>query len=257
MSQKTPSELADGGHGRGSPTYQSQAASGVPPQFRPKINWRSVTAKESIAAYQELCKVDPTRKKLRGDEHVIDPVDNLFEISREDPGRPDPTGRTMRYAMTTLTRVATAVMARNAVVALLGMMSQNKANAALNQTEVDISGIQLGQTALVKWQGKVTYVRHRTPAEVARAIADDNLDLRDKQADADRVINPEWLVVLGICTHLGCIPIPNSGDYQGFFCPCHGSHYDISGRIRKGPAPLNLATPAHEFTPDGKGLIIG
>jgi ubiquinol-cytochrome c reductase iron-sulfur subunit len=107
----------------------------------------------------------------------------------------------------------------------------------------------------VTWQGKPVFIRHRTPEEIARAEGVDVSALRDKQADADRVEKPEWLVMIGLCTHLGCIPLGQKptdpkGDFDGWFCPCHGSHYDISGRIRKGPAPKNLAIPPYEFLND-------
>ena len=82
-------------------------------------------------------------------------------------------------------------------------------------------------------------------------------ELRHKENDSDRVKKPEWLVMIGLCTHLGCVPIGEAGDYHGWFCPCHGSHYDISGRIRKGPAPLNLEIPPYEFIEDDTKIIIG
>ena len=93
---------------------------------------------------------------------------------------------------------------------------------------------------IIKWQGKPVFIRHRTADEIEEANQVDIKTLRDPQNDADRVKKPEWLIMLGICTHLGCVPIGEAGDFGGWFCPCHGSHYDISGRIRKGPAPLNL-----------------
>ncbi|MBL29110.1 MAG: ubiquinol-cytochrome c reductase iron-sulfur subunit [Rhodospirillaceae bacterium] len=100
------------------------------------------------------------------------------------------------------------------------------------------------------WRGKPVFVRHRTEAEISDAENADWEDLRDPQPDSARVIKPEWLIVVGICTHLGCIPLGYQGDYHGWFCPCHGSHYDKSGRIRKGPAPLNLAVPPYQFLDD-------
>jgi ubiquinol-cytochrome c reductase iron-sulfur subunit len=108
----------------------------------------------------------------------------------------------------------------------------------------------------IKWRGKPVFIRHRTQEEIAEANSVSVAELRDPQTDADRVKQPEWLVVLGICTHLGCVPIGEAGDYDGWYCPCHGSHYDISGRIRKGPAPLNLEVPPYEIV-DGQRLIVG
>lgn len=123
---------------------------------------------------------------------------------------------------------------------------------ALATTEVDLSPIQGGQAITVMWRGKPVFIRRRTEAEIAKAREDDSADLRDPQTDEERVQKPEWLVLVGICTHLGCVPLGQKsgeikGDYEGWFCPCHGSHYDTSGRIRKGPAPTNLPVPDYSF----------
>ena len=126
---------------------------------------------------------------------------------------------------------------------------------ALASTEVDLSAIEEGQSITVTWRGKPVFIRHRTAAEIEEAEAVPLGDLRHQETDADRVQKPEWLVMIGICTHLGCIPKGNKageikGEYGGWFCPCHGSHYDTSGRIRKGPAPENLPVPTYEFLDD-------
>lgn len=126
---------------------------------------------------------------------------------------------------------------------------------ALSSTEVDLSPIKEGQSITVMWRGKPVFVRHRTKKEIEEAETVELADLRDPQNDADRVQKPEWLILVGICTHLGCIPIGQKtgeirGDYNGWFCPCHGSHYDASGRIRKGPAPTNLVVPEYTFKSD-------
>uniref|UniRef100_A0A453BW63 Cytochrome b-c1 complex subunit Rieske, mitochondrial n=1 Tax=Aegilops tauschii subsp. strangulata TaxID=200361 RepID=A0A453BW63_AEGTS len=107
----------------------------------------------------------------------------------------------------------------------------------------------------VKWRGKPVFIRRRTDDDIKLANSVDVASLRHPEQDAERVKNPEWLVVIGVCTHLGCIPLPNSGDFGGWFCPCHGSHYDISGRIRKGPAPYNLEVPTYSFLEDNKMFI--
>ena len=118
--------------------------------------------------------------------------------------------------------------------------------------EVDLSSMERGQRITVKWRGKPVFVDRRTEASIAAARADDAASLKDPEADADRAIDPEWLIVVGICTHLGCIPLGQAdgsprGNWGGWFCPCHGSHYDQSGRIRKGPAPRNLDVPVYSF----------
>ena len=116
--------------------------------------------------------------------------------------------------------------------------------------DVDLSAIAEGAIVTVKWRGKPIFVRHRTPKEITEAVDVPLAQLPDPQADAQRVKKPEWLVVIGVCTHLGCIPLGHSGDYDGWFCPCHGSVYDTSGRIRKGPAPKNLEVPNYVFASD-------
>jgi ubiquinol-cytochrome c reductase iron-sulfur subunit len=126
---------------------------------------------------------------------------------------------------------------------------------AMSTTEVDLTPIMEGQAITVVWQGKPVFIRHRTADEIEKARAVNLSELRDPQPDEKRVQKPEWLVMVGICTHLGCIPLgqkPNDskGEYGGWFCPCHGSNYDSSGRIRKGPAPKNLTVPPYTFTSD-------
>ena len=121
---------------------------------------------------------------------------------------------------------------------------------ALSSTEVDISGIEKGQEITINWRGKPVFIRHRTAAEIEAAESVDLAELKDPQPDADRVQKPEWLILIGVCTHLGCVPLAYQGDYHGWFCPCHGSHYDTSGRIRKGPAPLNLFVPPYQYLSD-------
>ena len=137
----------------------------------------------------------------------------------------------------------------------IATMSATKDVLALASAEFDVSAVEEGQTITVKWRGKPVFIRHRTPDEIASSEAVSLDELRDPETDASRVESSEWLVVMGICTHLGCVPIANAGDYGGWFCPCHGSHYDVSGRIRKGPAPLNLEIPPYKFTGDANLLV--
>ena len=121
--------------------------------------------------------------------------------------------------------------------------------------QVDIGAIQLGQVITVKWRGKPVFIKHRTAEQIAEAATVNVGELRHAQTDAERTTKPEWLIVLGVCTHLGCVPLPNAGDYNGWYCPCHGSHYDGSGRIRRGPAPLNLEVPTYKFLSDTKVML--
>jgi ubiquinol-cytochrome c reductase iron-sulfur subunit len=131
---------------------------------------------------------------------------------------------------------------------------------ALSTTEIDLAQVEVGQSITVTWRGKPVFVRHRTDEEIAQARDVAVEDLPDPQPDDGRVLEPQWLIVVGVCTHLGCIPLGQKpgdprGDYGGWFCPCHGSHYDTSGRIRKGPAPENLLVPDYAF--DGTLVRIG
>lgn len=124
---------------------------------------------------------------------------------------------------------------------------------AMASTEVDISAIAEGQEVKVMWRGKPVFIRHRTAADIDDSKAVAMSDLRDPATDDSRVKSgkEQWLIMVGVCTHLGCVPLGNmAGDYKGWFCPCHGSHYDTAGRIRKGPAPKNLLVPPYEFLSD-------
>ncbi|MBO21381.1 MAG: ubiquinol-cytochrome c reductase iron-sulfur subunit [Rhodospirillaceae bacterium] len=126
---------------------------------------------------------------------------------------------------------------------------------ALSTIEVDVSQVEVGQRVTVKWQGKPVFIDHRTETAIEEARDTPLSDLRDPQPDESRAERPDWLVVIGVCTHLGCVPkgqkpSENRGDWGGWFCPCHASHYDTSGRIRKGPAPLNLPVPPLTFLND-------
>ena len=130
---------------------------------------------------------------------------------------------------------------------LIDQMNPDASVKALASTEVDVSGIEKGQSITVLWRGKPVFIKRRTEEEIQKAREVDINELPDPEKDEDRAKNPEWLVMLGMCTHLGCVPLGNKGEYNGWFCPCHGSHYDTSGRIRKGPAPTNLEIPKYEF----------
>jgi len=161
-----------------------------------------------------------------------------------------PTGETKRDFLVVATWAATAVGTAAAVWPMIDSMNPSADVLALSVTEADIASVAEGQAITVVWQAKPVFIRHRTAAEVSAAAAVNVADLRDPQTDAERTQRPEWLVVIGICTHLGCIPIGYKGDFDGWFCPCHGSHYDTSGRVRRGPAPRNLDVPPYAFLTD-------
>jgi ubiquinol-cytochrome c reductase iron-sulfur subunit len=156
-------------------------------------------------------------------------------------------------------KLTTAAMAAVGVGAVawpfIQSMNPSASVLALASTEVDLTPIAEGQSITVVWRGKPVFVRHRTAEDIAAANDVQLASLPDPQADSGRVQKSEWLVMVGICTHLGCVPLGQrptdaKGDFGGWFCPCHGSHYDTSGRIRRGPAPRNLDVPEYTFTND-------
>lgn len=161
----------------------------------------------------------------------------------------------------------TGVGAAGVVVPLVHQMNPDASVLALSTKEVDVSSIQPGEAIKIFWQGKPVFIRHRTEEEIAAAQQTPLSDLKDANArndnigasegaeDENRATNSAFMVVVGVCTHLGCVPLgteqgENRGEYNGWFCPCHGSHYDTAGRIRKGPAPENLPVPPYQFVTD-------
>ena len=134
---------------------------------------------------------------------------------------------------------------------LINSMNPAADTLALASIEFDMTKVQEGQQVVIKWQGKPVFVRYRTPAELQTLAAEPNVGSPPEPDTArTKAGHGQYLVVLGNCTHLGCVPTFGTGEFGGWFCPCHGSHYDASGRIRKGPAPLNLGVPAYEFLTD-------
>ena len=129
----------------------------------------------------------------------------------------------------------------------IDQMNPDSSVKALATTEVDISQIEPGKSITVLWRGKPVFIKRRTESEISEAQSVSLDDLKHPEKDEDRVKKAEWLVMMGICSHLGCVPLSDKGEYNGWFCPCHGSHYDTSGRIRKGPAPTNMEIPKYEF----------
>jgi ubiquinol-cytochrome c reductase iron-sulfur subunit len=171
-----------------------------------------------------------------------------------NPGSDDPSRRDF-------INIAAAVAAVGGVAAVawpfIDQMNPSADTLALASIEFDLSKVQLGQQVVVKWRGKPVFVRYRTPKEISEAVAADHADLRDPATDESRHKpgKAQYLILIGVCTHLGCVPNFGQGEFGGWFCPCHGSQYDTSGRIRKGPAPKNLALPDYAFLSDTKVKI--
>lgn len=177
----------------------------------------------------------------------------------------DSTEHTRRDFLYVATGVAGAVGAAGVAWPFIDQMRPDASTRALASIQVDVSGVEPGMSLTVKWRGRPVFVRNRTEKEIEEAKAVPLEDLKDPIArnanipadapatDADRSAGEgkeNWLVMVGVCTHLGCVPLGQAGDFGGWFCPCHGSHYDTAGRIRKGPAPENLAVPTFAFTSD-------
>ena len=174
---------------------------------------------------------------------------------------PEPTRRDFLYIATA---ALAAVGAGSVIWPFIDQMNPDASALALASTEVDVSAVEEGQSITVKWRGKPVFVRHRTAKEIeeAEAVAmgdlpdplarNANLEAEAPATDPNRAAEGKepWLVMIGVCTHLGCVPLGQAGDFGGWFCPCHGSHYDTAGRIRRGPAPENLHIPPYAFTSD-------
>jgi ubiquinol-cytochrome c reductase iron-sulfur subunit len=164
----------------------------------------------------------------------------------------EPTRRDFLYIAT---GVAGAAAVAASVWPLVSQMNPDQSTIAAGApVEVDLSPIAEGQIVKVFWRGKPIFVSHRTQKEIQEARSVDWHSLPDPQPDEARIKpgHDQWLIVIGICTHLGCIPLAHQGDYDGWFCPCHGSQYDTSARIRRGPAPANLPLPPYAFVSDTK-----
>ena len=207
----------------------------APPVYIPRANLQ--------AAYPSLAR------HFEGDLQVADPAANAAHTGEDDPSRRD----FIHIAAIT----AAAVGAGAVAWPFIAQMNPAADTLALASVEYDLSKIESGLQVTINWRGKPLFIRNRTPEQIAAAVADDGKGMPDPQADADRHKEGKanWLILIGSCTHLGCVPTFGGGDYGGWFCPCHGSVYDTSGRIRKGPAPKNLIVPEYAFLSDTKVKI--
>lgn len=187
---------------------------------------------------------------------LIQTVDDQQPYLKPQGEEGDYDKRQFAYFVIGSTRFIAAAGIRLAVLKVLYTWSVSKDLLALSSIEVDLSPIEVGKTITVTWRGKPVFIRHRTPKEIAYSKSVPLSELRDPQTDEQRTKNPDYVVFVAICTHLGCIPLKDAGKYNAFFCPCHGSHYDISGRIREGPAPFNLEVPEHKYISDAGKLIL-
>jgi len=195
--------------------------------------------------------------------HTDVQIPDFSEYRRESLKKPTANASKSResrnafsYIMVAASGVGAVYGAKIVVHDMVSSMSAAKDVLAVARAEVKLDGIPEGKNMTVKWRGKPLFIRHRSAEEIAEAGQVNISSLRDPQHDHQRTQRPEWLVVVGICTHLGCVPLANAGNFGGYYCPCHGSHYDSSGRIRQGPAPLNLEVPQYQFIDDNT-LVVG
>ncbi len=177
---------------------------------------------------------------------------NLMGVSLAHAETIEPSRRDFLYLAT---GAVGAIGAASVIWPLVDQMNPDASTLAMSSIEVDLAPIAEGQIVTVKWRGGPVFLRHRTKKEIDDAVNTPLSELKDPQTDAARVQKPEWLIVVGVCTHLGCVPLGHEGQYEGWKCPCHGSVYDTSGRIRQGPAPLNLAVPEYKFLTDTRVKI--
>jgi ubiquinol-cytochrome c reductase iron-sulfur subunit len=186
----------------------------------------------------------PTGRTLSGDASTLA---TQAETAHQEPPR---TGR--RDFLYVAAGAVGAVGVVGAVWPLINQMNPDASVLALASIDYDLSSIAEGETVTIKWRGMPVFVRHRTQKEIDEARAVPLSELKDPELDQDRVKagHDQWLVMIALCTHLGCVPVGNEGNYDGWLCPCHGSQYDSSGRIRQGPAPKNLVVPPYTFESD-------
>merc|ERR1712166_488717 len=219
-------------------TIQTRIPTLTTPSF--DLNTRQLTSNAPMVASSDFDK---------------DAIVESYDYPLEPLG--DPSRRAFTYVVLGGARFIYASAARLAAIKFIATMSASADVLALASTEVDLGNLEEGSSMTVKWRGKPVFIRHRNEAEISSATSVAMSDLRDQETDESRVKDPAWLIVIGVCTHLGCVPLAGAGDFGGYFCPCHGSHYDTSGRIRKGPAPLNLEVPEYDLDLDAGKLIIG
>ncbi|KAI0374530.1 ubiquinol-cytochrome c reductase iron-sulfur subunit [Pilatotrama ljubarskyi] len=238
-------------HGHSVPGPRSD----VPPKWAGSVS-RTSTLGLVSKSYAAAPVTGVFQKSLMHTSAVVRDAPQVPDFSKYQ-AKSDTTNRGLAYFMIGSLGLLSASAAKSTVTEFLATMSASADVLAMARVEVELASIPEGKNVIIKWRGKPVFIRHRTPDEIEEARNTDWKSLRDPEPDEQRAKKPEWLVMLGVCTHLGCVPIGEAGDYGGWFCPCHGSHYDISGRIRKGPAPLNLEVPQYDFNEAEGKLIIG
>lgn len=218
------------------------------------------TMQSNLLSKKALTAVTATQVRLVHTDFKVPDYTDYRRNSVKDPSTSNRDTYENRNAFTYMvlgTAVTGTMFCAKSVVHKFVMSMAPAADVlALASIEVNLNEIPEGKNATIKWRGKPLFVRHRTVAEIQNEQNTTLAELRDPEDDSVRVQKPEWLVIVGVCTHLGCVPISNAGDWGGYYCPCHGSHYDAAGRIRKGPAPSNMEVPPYKFL-DENTLLVG
>ncbi|POY72791.1 hypothetical protein BMF94_4200 [Rhodotorula taiwanensis] len=251
LNLRVPGKPAEHGHGGSSHGHGVAAGRGdKAPRWaaRNSVGLSGVKVHAKVNA-SPLASYQP--RYLSTSAKALDAASQVPDFGKYTKSTSQDSSRAFSYFMVGSMGLVTAAGAKSTVTDFLTNMSASSDVLALAKVEVDLSTIPEGKNVIIKWRGKPVFIRHRTAGEIEEANKVDISSLRDPQKDSDRVKKPEWLVMLGVCTHLGCVPIGEAGDYGGWYCPC-------SGRARRGPAPLNLEVPEYAFEGDSEDkLIIG
>ncbi|KAI0651499.1 ubiquinol-cytochrome c reductase iron-sulfur subunit [Trametes meyenii] len=246
---------APAGHGHDHGHGEAGSRADVPARWAGSVK-RSSAAGLVSKSFNSAPVTGIYQKSLLHTSAVVRDAPQVPDFSKYE-AKSEGTNRGLAYFMIGSLGLLSASAAKSTVTEFLATMSASADVLAMARVEVELAAIPEGKNVIIKWRGKPVFIRHRTADEIAEARGGDWKSLRDPESDEARTKQPEWLVMLGVCTHLGCVPIGEAGDYGGWFCPCHGSHYDISGRIRKGPAPLNLEVPQYDINEAEGKLVIG
>jgi ubiquinol-cytochrome c reductase iron-sulfur subunit len=219
----------------------------IGPVHQPEI-WPAIKERRGIGQSNDKDLPYYITKKMQADVGFV--TEEMFEKQFRSPYTDIYRRRIHQYVIATGSAAVAIHVARAVAHGILQYLGPTASQAALSNIEVDVTNVTEGKTIQVFWRGKPVFIRHRTQEEIDETRAVPMNALRDPVSDEVRCPIPEWAIFEAICTHLGCIPVANEGDYHGFFCPCHGSHYDAAGRIRKGPAPANLRPVPHKLLDD-------
>jgi len=225
-----------------------------------KVSFGKKSVISNMVAKNQVVPGLPNLQKRYSHTDIPNPDFNFYRREgtksiKSSSNETDTPRRAFTYVIAGGLGVAGVAGGKHLVQDILSTLSASADVLAVSKVEVNLAEIPVGKNVVVKWRGKPLFVRHRTEEEIAETRAVDVNSLRDPERDEDRTKHPNYLITLGVCTHLGCVPIANAGDFGGYYCPCHGSHYDGSGRIRKGPAPTNLEVPEYNFIDDSTVVV--